>query len=1629
MVRRKEGDMVDTGSVTLPVKIYERLYSVEYPDQQKVEELMLEFATKCKGDKKPGANRRFFVCIYCGKDDFSNKLRLNQHRYEDGCPEAKYPDGRQALLLPYPDFLQGQGKMVQSLVKGVTVPPRSTEIRQERTIAKTTGIPQRRDEYDEDFASLDNLHHGVSATKNRGSVTGAPSPVSDANTKIIGRTVQSGAKAVPIRKQTQTGKQVLQGDRNARNVGKLSAGHEVPKGKRPSGEVSQDGEETVRRSKRACRHVYFEGDGALINSGIEGPDRMRGANQQCTVSRQTSNFECEGLDTLAWASMPLAMAANEYQGGGLPLPLTTTDMNVTTKAGPATTSRGGALRLKLPKKGSATVGVGPARLDTVPHAPPGKRGADRSYAAPVAVHKPAVDKIAHLLAATETGEECQDEQYAGPYNVVTNPAGVIVAYGGKNQGPRARDTAGKVPRNRSVEEAISSMVAWEVEFDTNLRLSQYWTEGHGTPNPAAFHPELEPTLLAREEVLRDFERMHLSIAQQKSDDRLSKLEPPAPPTEPPMPGLYYLRTVEDAVELPWSWDCDGADDFRRKWDSSFLSAAFRESLMGCLWWWTAKKTDKNLPNNLKAVRDRISTSIENLVASMTAKEPYPELDALCAYVQWVKEYATYEKENLEFRERVEAENRADLEIAMAEFRRQHAWTIEQIVWDWCPFWQILMDNPDVLKDLPSLPWIHDLPESGMVRQRLLQNRAGPVEPASLVYVLKIYFLYEYGPFRLLACPLYGVSEEIICEACREEKRIMRAVSMFAHQGHMYFADAGLEGRQVALHRLKSVITAIRDGEGDDFVQDVMRWVRNVQFRALQDHATMNSFQFDQAWCAKSLRHWAEQWEPWLTSLRTREERDIGWVPGPYTPSSSGEVASLRNDIRRLVAKIAAATKKEDDAQWQCHERGNVEGSQQWVSSRQPEETQSNVDAPDAGIVKNKESDSGLEAATDPAREVSVTPDVSLKTPPRNLADSSLTCELQRASGDDIAESNLSKPMTPEPVMTTTLTSPIQGVSSEACAFAAAGKGDHHSGVSVGGSDAAESEHGLPKEIAAEAEPSLRAIVTGTDYREAGVRDSDSGAPEAGAGDADGNNPYTFDGTGYGADVETRTSEEEGRGDSTTVRTPPESQFTVTLRSGSEDQVEVHRGRRSQECPIPTLFPEIAHDIKSKHESPAEELCMTVTQVMRSVEGVQGVDVEAPTFEGSFSQWINGSSAPVALTPVNGVSIHCGRSPDIVSREDGFNNCPLNLSQKFQEEGQSEAVEHLIGLSSHSDDVQKNMKPCIAMATTTDDHTKETEGSVAPACGSERRVGDVQFPGLSLEEVYRVLKVDDLLKSVPRGGEGSIRKPETVFFNQCGKEIILKHKTVRDLKHVKTRLGNDIVDFAMSRLVWAAGENLPDHVHIVSSYVSSILPSTMDGPDEVEKFARKWLTPPAGVDPQSVQDLIIPWVCCDHWSILVLQRSALLHFDSSSGIHKPRGIHSEFWRSLSKAWQCLLGEPRQEIGEVVTVEVTQQTGNTECGHLSIRNAMLYLKDRAKDPSATTVQLSEDYLQAYNIRDFNVEMMVLLAKELDPRVRDTRYIAPFCPLKHKNPGQKDDADLLMNGECAPARKRRLRVLKKL
>ena len=57
-----------------------------------------------------------------------------------------------------------------------------------------------------------------------------------------------------------------------------------------------------------------------------------------------------------------------------------------------------------------------------------------------------------------------------------------------------------------------------------------------------------------------------------------------------------------------------------------------------------------------------------------------------------------------------------------------------------------------------------------------------------------------------------------------------------------------------------------------------------------------------------------------------------------------------------------------------------------------------------------------------------------------------------------------------------------------------------------------------------------------------------------------------------------------------------------------------------------------------------------------------------------------------------------------------------------------------------------------------------------------------------------LGINRLIKTMPSQGNGIIKKPFIVFFNQFHKEIEVKHQDIRDLRNQKTRLDNDVMDF-------------------------------------------------------------------------------------------------------------------------------------------------------------------------------------------------------------------------------------------
>ena len=80
-----------------------------------------------------------------------------------------------------------------------------------------------------------------------------------------------------------------------------------------------------------------------------------------------------------------------------------------------------------------------------------------------------------------------------------------------------------------------------------------------------------------------------------------------------------------------------------------------------------------------------------------------------------------------------------------------------------------------------------------------------------------------------------------------------------------------------------------------------------------------------------------------------------------------------------------------------------------------------------------------------------------------------------------------------------------------------------------------------------------------------------------------------------------------------------------------------------------------------------------------------------------------------------------------------------------------------------------------------------------------QVGDIGE--MSLSQAYSNLHIEDLLRDVPGIGGRRDGADRVVFYNESGKELEVKFSNIRDLKRVRTRLGNDIVDFVMSRLYY------------------------------------------------------------------------------------------------------------------------------------------------------------------------------------------------------------------------------------
>lgn len=140
-----------------------------------------------------------------------------------------------------------------------------------------------------------------------------------------------------------------------------------------------------------------------------------------------------------------------------------------------------------------------------------------------------------------------------------------------------------------LEDLLKLLPFRDDNFDMDIGLQQYWAQGTGAPKPFQYHPSAERRFLKREKELQRQERIHVARVRKKAETRLTDIGPPIAPTKPTMPGIFHFKAFEGTVTLPWSWNHNSGEDFRRAWEETYLTQQFEDRLMGCLWWWTSKK--------------------------------------------------------------------------------------------------------------------------------------------------------------------------------------------------------------------------------------------------------------------------------------------------------------------------------------------------------------------------------------------------------------------------------------------------------------------------------------------------------------------------------------------------------------------------------------------------------------------------------------------------------------------------------------------------------------------------------------------------------------------------------------------------------------------------------------------------------------------------------------------------------------------------------------------------------------------------------------------------------------------------------------------------------------------------------
>jgi hypothetical protein len=260
-----------------------------------------------------------------------------------------------------------------------------------------------------------------------------------------------------------------------------------------------------------------------------------------------------------------------------------------------------------------------------------------------------------------------------------------------------------------------------------------------------------------------------------------------------------------------------------------------------------------------------------------------------------------------------------------------------------------------------------------------------------------------------------------------------------------------------------------------------------------------------------------------------------------------------------------------------------------------------------------------------------------------------------------------------------------------------------------------------------------------------------------------------------------------------------------------------------------------------------------------------------------------------------VSIVAGKCHESVGLGGTVSTC-RNLNEAFEEQQLDATTVSILNLSQ----IISSEIPRDPNATARSEMIRDTGEAPSPMeCNVWPHLEFVQVENvlsMTLPDAYKHLQIEELLLALP-GREGkSDGADKVIFYNDKGKEINVKFFAIRELMRVNTRLGNDIMDFVMSRLYFQCPSGMRTLIQFVLSRVSSCYTTVLQGSTPLERWVNVFLQPAKGVQVHDVRELLLLWVVEDHWSLLVFQYDKVLHFDSYDGkCHFPSGRHSNSCR--------------------------------------------------------------------------------------------------------------------------------------